>query len=124
MTRGGPKKNMARWYEIDVKPTLFGEFTIERHWGRVGSAPSDNQKHFGFPKKTRPMRWPAGSPPRSGGVAPSGRGPPLTRRVNDRVTECPLPNRSRMRRAWKAVAMPYCWASKHYQIRTRFSGGR
>lgn len=38
MTRVDPDKNMARWYEIDVQPTLFGEFTVERHWGRIGSA--------------------------------------------------------------------------------------
>ena len=37
MTRVDPEKNMARWYEIDVQPTLFGEFTVERHWGRIGS---------------------------------------------------------------------------------------
>jgi len=38
VTRVTPEKNMARWYEIDVQPTLFGEFTIERHWGRIGSS--------------------------------------------------------------------------------------
>ena len=38
MTRIEPSKNMARWYEIDVQPTLFGEYTVERHWGRIGAA--------------------------------------------------------------------------------------
>ena len=33
-----PEKNMARFYEIDVQPTLFGEFTVERNWGRIGAA--------------------------------------------------------------------------------------
>lgn len=28
---------MARFYEIDVQPTLFGEYTVERHWGRIGA---------------------------------------------------------------------------------------
>lgn len=37
MTRVDPQQNMARWYEIDVQPTLFGEFTVERHWGRIGT---------------------------------------------------------------------------------------
>jgi len=37
MTRIDPTKNMARWYEIDVQPTLFGEYTVERHWGRIGA---------------------------------------------------------------------------------------
>ncbi len=36
MTRIDREKNMARWYEIDVQPTLFGEYTVERHWGRIG----------------------------------------------------------------------------------------
>jgi predicted DNA-binding WGR domain protein len=27
-TRVDPAKNMARWYEIDVQPRLFGEFTV------------------------------------------------------------------------------------------------
>ncbi len=26
LTRINPTKNMARWYEIDVQPTLFGEY--------------------------------------------------------------------------------------------------
>jgi len=30
--------SMANWYEIDVQPTLFGEFLVERHWGRIGAA--------------------------------------------------------------------------------------
>lgn len=38
MTRVDPEKNMARFYEIDVQPTLFGEVTVERHWGRIGAA--------------------------------------------------------------------------------------
>lgn len=38
MTRIDPQQNMARWYEIDVQPTLFGEHTVERHWGRIGAA--------------------------------------------------------------------------------------
>jgi predicted DNA-binding WGR domain protein len=38
MRRIDPEKNMARFYEIDVQPTLFGEFTVERHWGRIGAA--------------------------------------------------------------------------------------
>ena len=38
LTRVDPSKNMARWYEIDVQPTLFGEYTVQRHWGRIGAA--------------------------------------------------------------------------------------
>lgn len=46
MTRVDPQKNMARWYEIDVQPTLFGEFTVERHWGRIGA--TGQSKAFWF----------------------------------------------------------------------------
>lgn len=38
MTRIDPEKNMARFYEIDVQPTLFGDYTVERHWSRIGAA--------------------------------------------------------------------------------------
>jgi predicted DNA-binding WGR domain protein len=37
MTRVDPARNMARWYEIDVQPTLFGDYTVARHWGRIGA---------------------------------------------------------------------------------------
>jgi len=47
MTRIDPERNMARWYEIDVQPTLFGEYTVERHWGRIGTA--GQSKTFWFP---------------------------------------------------------------------------
>ena len=46
MTRVDPRKNMARWCEIDVQPTLFGEYTVERHWGRIGA--SGRSKTFWF----------------------------------------------------------------------------
>lgn len=45
-TRVDPSKNMARWYEIDVQPTLFGEYTVERHWGRIGA--TGQSKTFWF----------------------------------------------------------------------------
>lgn len=38
MTRVDPEKNMAKWYGIDVQPTLFGEFTFERRRCRIGGA--------------------------------------------------------------------------------------
>jgi len=31
-------KNMARFYKLDVQPTLFGEWSLIREWGRIGSA--------------------------------------------------------------------------------------
>ncbi len=32
-----PDANMARFYCIDLTPTLFGEITVLRHWGRIGT---------------------------------------------------------------------------------------
>ena len=31
-------KNMARFYKFDVQPTLFGEWSLVREWGRIGQA--------------------------------------------------------------------------------------
>ena len=32
-----PKKNLARFYRIEVVPTLFGTWSVRRVWGRIGS---------------------------------------------------------------------------------------
>jgi len=32
-----PAANMARFYSIDLAPTLFGEVTVLRCWGRIGT---------------------------------------------------------------------------------------
>jgi predicted DNA-binding WGR domain protein len=37
LTRVNPDLNMARFYEISIQPTLFGEVAIVRNWGRIGS---------------------------------------------------------------------------------------
>lgn len=37
LTRVDPKLNMARFYGVTVQPTLFGETSILRNWGRIGS---------------------------------------------------------------------------------------
>ena len=33
-----PTRNMARFYAMAVQPTLFGEWSLQREWGRIGSA--------------------------------------------------------------------------------------
>lgn len=35
--RVDPKAKMARFYCIDVAPTLFGEVSVLRTWGRIGT---------------------------------------------------------------------------------------
>lgn len=36
LTRVDAEKNMARFYKLDVQPTLFGEWSLVREWGRIG----------------------------------------------------------------------------------------
>lgn len=31
-----PDKNLARYYRMSVHPNLFGEWTLQREWGRIG----------------------------------------------------------------------------------------
>lgn len=35
--RVDPDANMARFYCVDVAPTLFGEVSVLRSWGRIGT---------------------------------------------------------------------------------------
>lgn len=30
-------KNMARFYRLELRPTLFGEWSVVRLWGRIGT---------------------------------------------------------------------------------------
>ena len=32
-----PPKNMARFYAVEVMPTLFGQWAVVRRWGRVNT---------------------------------------------------------------------------------------
>ena len=38
LTRVDPARNMARFYKLDVQPTLFGDYAVIKEWGRIGSA--------------------------------------------------------------------------------------
>lgn len=38
LRRVEPARNMARFYRIQIQPTLFGGFTVVREWGRIGQA--------------------------------------------------------------------------------------
>jgi predicted DNA-binding WGR domain protein len=37
LTRRDPARNMARFYEIVIAPTLFGEAALVRNCGRIGT---------------------------------------------------------------------------------------
>jgi predicted DNA-binding WGR domain protein len=36
LTKVDAARNMARFYTLDIQPTLFGEFALVREWGRIG----------------------------------------------------------------------------------------
>lgn len=38
LKRIDPARNMARFYEMALQPTFFGQFTLLREWGRIGQA--------------------------------------------------------------------------------------
>ena len=33
-----PQRNQARFYHMAVLPNLFGEWTLSKEWGRIGSS--------------------------------------------------------------------------------------
>jgi predicted DNA-binding WGR domain protein len=37
LRRVDPAKNMARFYCLSLQPTLFGEMSVVRAWGRIGT---------------------------------------------------------------------------------------
>ena len=37
LTKIDPEKNQARFYSLDLQPTLFGEWAVIRRWGRIGT---------------------------------------------------------------------------------------
>lgn len=36
LTKTDPGRNMARFYSLDIQPTLFGEWAVMKEWGRIG----------------------------------------------------------------------------------------
>ena len=38
LRRVDPARNMARFYRLQMQPTLFGGVTLIREWGRIGQA--------------------------------------------------------------------------------------
>ena len=38
LTRVDECRHMARYYKLDIKPTLFGECSLVRRWRRIGRA--------------------------------------------------------------------------------------
>ncbi len=38
---------MARFYRLSVEPTLFGDWSMRREWGRIGSRGQSREHWFG-----------------------------------------------------------------------------
>jgi len=36
LVRVDNSRNMCRFYRVSIEPTLFGDYAVERGWGRVG----------------------------------------------------------------------------------------
>lgn len=36
LTKTDPAQNMARFYILDVQPTLLGDWSLTKEWGRLG----------------------------------------------------------------------------------------
>lgn len=46
LTRIDPAYNMARFYRMEVVPTLFGEWALVREWGRIGHSGQVRCDHY------------------------------------------------------------------------------
>lgn len=44
--RSDPAKNMARYYAMEIEPTMFGEACLTRRWGRIGKRGQEKQHVF------------------------------------------------------------------------------
>ncbi|WP_346294336.1 WGR domain-containing protein [Sphaerothrix gracilis] len=47
LRRRDPARNVARFYRMHVVPTLFGEWSLVREWGRIGSGGQVKASTFG-----------------------------------------------------------------------------
>ncbi len=41
-----PADNMARFYHLEIQPTLFGDWSLRRSWGRIGTRGRDRYEIF------------------------------------------------------------------------------
>lgn len=46
MHRRNPAQNMARFYDLVVQPSLFGDFLLIRRWGRIGTRGQTKNEWF------------------------------------------------------------------------------
>jgi predicted DNA-binding WGR domain protein len=46
MERSDRTLNLARFYQVDIQPTLFGEWAVISRWGRIGTHGRSQQDWF------------------------------------------------------------------------------
>ena len=46
MERSDHTLNLARFYQVDIQPTLFGEWAVVSRWGRIGTHGRTQQDWF------------------------------------------------------------------------------
>ena len=46
MERSDHTCNLARFYQVDIQPTLFGEWAVVSRWGRIGTHGRTQQDWF------------------------------------------------------------------------------
>jgi predicted DNA-binding WGR domain protein len=44
---------MARYYHMTIQPTLFGEWSLVREWGRIGNGGQVKQASFSSAEEAR-----------------------------------------------------------------------
>jgi predicted DNA-binding WGR domain protein len=45
-----PSRNMRRFYMLTIQPTLFGDVSLVRHWGRIGTNGQSMMQTFAEPE--------------------------------------------------------------------------
>lgn len=53
LTHVDPERNMARFYTMSVQPTLFGECSVVREWGRIGTGGQVRETHHTTPQEAQ-----------------------------------------------------------------------
>ena len=46
MERFDHTRNLARFYQVEIQPTLFGDWAVVRRWGRIGTHGRAQQDWF------------------------------------------------------------------------------
>jgi predicted DNA-binding WGR domain protein len=70
--RRDPARNMARFYGLDVQPTLFGDMALLRHWGRIGHPGQSRMTTYADAGAAEAARARRAGQKRRRGYAPAG----------------------------------------------------